>query len=217
MILFFGINTAKALPSFDNTIKVYDYAQILSDSEEKELKNDVNDYINKYKFDMVIVTVKYYMQNDTIQYIDDFYRINKFNSNGIIAVVDLKNNNIEIKTFGNTSNYYTEKEINNIKREINNEKTYYDKLSNFIIYSKLYIDNIDTEINKINSNSINIFSIVFISTLIPTVVVFIGILKNKNVKKAENANYYIKEKSIIINEKNDKFITTNTKKERINK
>lgn len=222
--IFIGIKNVNALHSFDNTIKVYDYAQVLTEQEEINLKKEVNNYINKYNIDMVIVTVKYYMQIDTNQYIDDFYNINTFgngsNKDGIIIAVDLKNNNddVAIKTYGKAVNLYNNDEIELILNKINKEETYYDKLYSFINYSDKYINENYIAYKENNtSRSINLLSIMFVSAIIPTVVIFVGLLKNKTIKKAENANYYVKNNSVFINVKNDQFVTTNTKKTRINK
>ena len=56
LLLFFGIKNVNAIQKFDTTIKVYDYAQILTEREEKKLKAEANNYVNKHNMDMVIVT-----------------------------------------------------------------------------------------------------------------------------------------------------------------
>ena len=64
--------------------------------------------------------------------------------------------------------------------------------------------------------TINYLLIIILSLLVPSIVVGIFIEKNKMVKKALNANYYILKDSININDKSDKFITTHTTSVRIN-
>ena len=41
-------------------------------------------------------------------------------------------------------------------------------------------------------------------------------MKNKMVKKSINATYYLKDGSVVINTRNDRFITTHTSSVRIN-
>lgn len=222
MLFFISIKNVHAIPKFDNTIKVYDYAQVLTDKEESKLKKEVINYINKYNMDMVIVTVKYYTQSTTREYINAFYNQNGFgkgiNKDGIMVVIDLKNNNISIKTFGRTINYYSENEINNIIDRINSEDHYYDKLDKFINYSDKYLNEFDNNYTKdISAFSIfNWIGILIPSLIVPTIVIVIGLLKNNNVRKKNTAHYYIVENSVVINTKDDKFITTNTKKTRLN-
>lgn len=222
MFMFIGINNALA---FDNTVKVYDYAQILSDNEEINLKSQINDYITKYNTDMIIVTVKYYNQVNLQDYMNQFYYQNGFgignNRDGIIIAIDLKNKKevIDIKTLGNTVNLYSDNEIKLILDKINSEKEYYNKLSSFINYSSKYIYETDLN-NEItidnNFSSINWFSIIMISMIVPTIVVAISIFKNKTVLIKDDANYYVKKDSVAITTRDDKFITTNTKKTRLN-
>ncbi|MBR6690732.1 MAG: TPM domain-containing protein [Bacilli bacterium] len=218
MLLFIGIKNVHA---FDNTIKVYDYAQILTEKEETKLKEKINNYIDEYNTDMVIVTVKYYNQTILDEYVNLFYNKNKFgigySKDGIIIVIDLKNDKIDIKTYGKATNYYSESEIKNILTTLETKTNYYDKLNVFIDYSNKYIkesSNFFKEDNNIYM-FINWPSILIPSIIIPTVIIVIGLLKNKSVKKQDTANYYIKKDSIVINKKEDKFVTTNTKKERI--
>lgn len=50
--------TAKeTTPVVDETKKIYDYANLITDEEEIELYNKVQEFINKYNMDMVIVTI----------------------------------------------------------------------------------------------------------------------------------------------------------------
>jgi len=224
LMLFIGIKNVGAIKDFDNTIKVYDYAQLLTDKEENKFKKEVNNYINKYNIDMVIVTVKYYDQQTIDEYINLFYNINNFgkgnNKKGIILVIDLKSNNTSIKTFGNIDNLYSEDEISSMIEMINSEDKYYKKITNFIKYSDKYIN--EFSINNVKDTANNIFSIInwyiilIPSIIVPGVVIIIGILQNNNVKKQHTANYYIVKDSIVINAKKDKFVSTNTKKNRIN-
>lgn len=225
MMIFLGIKNIYALNNFDNTKKIYDYAQILTDKEESKLKHKVNDYINKYNIDMVVITVKYYDQTTTDEYIKAFYNKNNFGKgsfkDGIIIAIDLKANNTSIKTFGTASNYYSEIEINNIIKNVDTKENYYKKLETFINYSNQYVKQSDDNyIQSVNNNFLSLvswYAILIPSLIVPTVVICIGIFKNKTVRKQTTANYYINTDSIIINISEDKFVTTNTKKVIINK
>lgn len=221
LFLFIGI---KSVNAFDNTIKVYDYAQVLTEKEESKLKKDVDKFIDKYNFDMAIVTVKYYSQETLDEYMNLFYIKNNFgigiNKDGIIAVLDLKNDNniVGIKTFGNVKNYYSESEIKSIINDIQKEKNNYNKLEIFIDGAFNYVDKFEDNYSDTNILLLlNWFQVLTLSILIPTMIVIIGIFKNKNVRKEESVKYYINENSVVITKRNEKYITTNTKKERINK
>ena len=221
LLLFIGI---KSVNAFDNTIKVYDYAQVLTEKEESKLKKDVDKFIGKYNFDMAIVTVKYYSQETLDEYMNLFYIKNNFgigiNKDGIIAVLDLKNDNniVGIETFGNVKNYYSESEIKSIINDIQKEKNNYNKLEIFVDGVFNYVDKFEDNYSDTNILLLlNWFQVLTLSILIPTMIVIIGIFKNKNVRKEESARYYIIENSVVITKRNEKYITTNTKKERMNK
>lgn len=219
-LLIIGINNVFA---FDNTYKIYDYAQVLTEKEEKSIKTKIDKYIEKYNLDMVVVTVKYYNQNTLQEYMDEFYNKNQFgigdNKDGIIIALDLKNNikNIDIMNYGIGNNLYSEEEKKEILNEVNKEDKYYDKILKFINYSNKYVNKNDDNYTTNNILShIDWISIIVISFIVPTIVIIIGLLKNKNIKKEDKADYYVKKDVIDIHKKEDKFITTNTKKDRIN-
>lgn len=220
--MFIAISNVKA---FDNTLKIYDYAQILTETEEIKLKEEIDKYIKNYNKDMVIVTVKYYLQNTSQEYMYQFYNQNKFgvgsNKDGIMLVIDLKDSKdlIDIRTFGFANELYSDIELNDILNQVNSKKDYYDKLITFIEYSDKYIKTSDEKVENTAKNILlvtNWLGILMPSLIIPTIVIVVGLLKNKNVKKLENASYYVKKDSIVINKKSDEFVTTNTKKTRIN-
>ena len=129
--------------TFDNTLKIYDYAQVLKDNEATKLKEQAQEYINQYNADMVMVLVKYYSQKDLKSYISEFYMRNNFgsgiNSSGIILGIDVKNNDSYIGVFGDANNRYSDFEIDNILNIINKKTKYYDKLNSFVKYTNEYV------------------------------------------------------------------------------
>lgn len=225
IILLFMFAFIKGVYAFDNTLKVYDYAQILTEKEEKNLKTQIDNYINKHNTDMAIVTVKYYNQNSLEEYMNLFYYQNNFGlgntKDGLIIFIDLKNKEevIDIKVNGITANLYTEEEINKIKKSTNEEDSYYNKLLSIMKNLDKYISYNNENITIVENDkklSLDWFSIIMFSILIPTIVVVIGIFKNRTIKRSDDANLYIIKESVNITTRDDKFITTNTKKERTN-
>lgn len=220
VLLFVGIKNVYA---FDNTIKVYDYALILSNEEEINLKKEVDKYISTNNIDMVIITVRHYNQNNLEDYINEFYTKNELgigsDKSAIVIAISFKDDieDIDIKTFGIASDLYSSSEIKDILNNINNKDKYYDKLSTFIEYSNKYVGEFDSVYQDKNILlSINWILIVIVSLIIPTIILLIALLKHKNIIEKRNNNYYVKENSVVITTKADKFLTTNTKKKRLN-
>ena len=91
--------TAKeTTPVVDETKKIYDYANLITDEEEIELYNKVQEFINKYNMDMVIVTINSNPKSSSMEYADDFYDYNNFgkgtNKSGLLFLIDMQNRKI---------------------------------------------------------------------------------------------------------------------------
>ena len=227
-LLFIGISNVEA---FDNSAKVYDYAMVLTTSEEKKLKEDIYEYINKYNMDMVLVTVKYHEKNSTKEYAEDFYDYNGFGLNstydGIIFVIDFNfgYTDIYISTTGQAIRIYDDYRIDNMLDNIASKKNsgYYSMFNKFIADASSYASygvpssNLNTTING-NGDLVYMpySTIIILSIIVPTIVLLIFVFKNKMVRKSINASYYLKEDSVIINSRSDRFITTHTSSVRIN-
>lgn len=231
LLIFIGINSVCA---FDNNVKVYDYAQVLSTSEESNLKQMANNYINKYNIDMALVTVKHHTKSSTKVYAEDFYDYNGFGmgntKDGIIFVIDFTfgYTDIYISTTGQAIRMYDDYRINKMLDNIAAQKDngYYLMFNSFIQTASSYASmgvpssNSNTIIN--NNGDIlykEIFpwgTIIIVSIIIPTIIIGILIAKNRMVKKSTNAKYYLKNGSVVISTKADRFVTTHTTSVRIN-
>ena len=212
--------------AFNTSLKVYDYAQVLTTEEEQNLKRNIELYIANHNMDMAIVTVKYHKKNSTMAYADDFYDYNGFgigpNFDGVIFVLDFtfwQNGDIWMSTTGKAIDVYTDYRIDSILDSVVAKKNwgYYEMFNTFIeksnYYAKQGIPVYDStlEERKIAWQSITIFSLVM-----STVVILVLVLKNKMVKKSTTANIYLLKDSIVINKRSDRFITTHTTSVRIN-
>lgn len=231
LIIFIGIKNVSA---FDKTLKIYDYAQELTTTEEKQLKSLVDNYINTYNMDMALVTVKYHQKLDTKTYAEDFYDYNDFGvgytKDGIIFVIDFTfgYTDIYISTTGEAIRMYDDYRINRMLDNIAAKKNdgYFEMFKIFINdatnYASLGIpaSNSNTEINEygdiVYKESIPWIIIIIISLVVPSIIIGILIAKNRMIKKSVNATYYLKDGSVIINTRNDRFITTHTTSVRIN-
>lgn len=219
-LMFVGINNINA---FDTSLKVYDYAQVLSIEEEEKLKKDINLFIANHNMDMALVTVKYHEKIDTMNYADDFYDYNGFgignNNDGLIFVIDFtfsERGELWMSTTGKAINLYTDARIDSILDSVVAEKNrgYYEMLNTFIEESNYYANIGISSYN--NESKINFKNIIIISLVIPSIIILILILKNKMIKAAITASHYLIKDSVIINKRSDKFITTHTTSVRIN-
>lgn len=218
-------------PLVDVSEKVYDYAGIFSDAEEAQLYAAAQNYINKTKMDMVILTTELERSDLGIEnYAADFYDYNDFglnfeNYSGILVVInmDLSNRYYHIITVGNALLYYNDSRIANLLDSMYNYMVngdYYEATSAFINRSlELYQVGIPSE-NKqayINKYGDIVYPFqpdiglgIIVSSVVTIVLTLIFVRRNKMVKKATKAIEYMDGKSYLCNIRSDKLINTRT-------
>ena len=98
-------------PSVDESIKVYDFANLLSDSEERNLYNSIIKYMNNTGLEAVIVTVDDNPGKTIKNEAADFYDYNYFNSDGVIFLIDMDIREFSIVTSGRAMDVYPNVEV----------------------------------------------------------------------------------------------------------
>lgn len=215
LIILVNIIFISNIKALDTSRKIYDYADLLTDSEEKQLKEKVDEYIKKYNMDMVLVTVEEHDKVSTEAYADDFYDYNGFgigsSNDGVIFVIDKStgNGNIQMETTGKAIKVYTDSKIDKILDDVTAEykssQDYYELLDMFIKDASKYAEKHFPYLLSLG-----------ISALVASIVLGILVAKNRMVKIATEANAYMDKNSAKITERNDQFVTTHTTTVRIN-
>lgn len=225
ILIIMFIMGANNIYAVDTSLKVYDYAQVLTPLEEKNLKKDIDLYIANQNMDLVLVTVRHHTKSSTMNYADDFYDYNGFgigsNFDGVIFVIDFTfgYTDIWMSTTGKAISIYTDDRIDKILDYVSTKKNsgYYEMFSGFIEKTYYYAkEGIPIYNNSSEDENINYKVIIIVSLIIPTLIIIILILKNKSVKAATHASQYLVKNSVRINKRTDKFITTHTTSVRIN-
>ena len=232
LIIILSIMLIPNVNALDTSQKIYDYADKLTDSEEELLKEKIDEYIQKYNMDMVLVTVDSHSKSSTSAYADDFYDYNGFGigstHDGVIFVLDYNfgKENMWMSTTGEAIRMYDDNRIDNILDVVYEDYDYYELYSDFIeecsYYASLGIpsSNRNTIIDS-NGNLVYKRHFPFLltfggSAVVATIVLLVLIAKNKMVKKAIEANAYMNKESASITQRSDQFITTHTTSVRIN-
>lgn len=220
-------NIILTTPSVDESEKVYDFANLLDENEEKLILNSINEFISKYDMDMVIVTIDSNPRYSAQKFSDDFYDYNSFGKNktrdGVLFLIDMDTRNFYISTTGEAIRLYNDYRINAILDYVEpyiKGENYYEAASSFIQKSAYYANsgipsgNVNSYINEkgdiVYYKKINYFFSVVGSLIITAIVIAILVNKNKMIKKATNANLYFNKDLAKITEKNDRFLTTHT-------
>ena len=216
-------------PSVDANEKVYDFANIL---ENTDYTSTINAFIHTYNMDMAILTIEENNKYSTREYGQDFYDYNDFgkeykNFSGILLVIDLDrkvNNgqrNVEIVTTGDAIIMFDDERINNILdvmiynlRQENYIDAVHDFLNKTSYYASqgipssnknIYIDNSGT----LKQKFIIPYQIAFCFAAIATLIIsLVTISKNKMIKQETKAREYLKNANFIRRE--DKFINSHT-------
>ena len=220
-------------PAVDATEKVYDFADLLTDSEEKKLYQQATKFIKKTDLDLAIVTVSDYTKprcdgDCTRTYADDFYDYNEFGigsrHSGVLFLVDMKTRTIYMTTTGDAMDMYNDYRIEQIMDAIYQEFTnqnYYDGIAKFMTILENY-DTIGIANNKdshyvISDDGSVVRDIPWLfliggPLLITGIVMAIMISRNKLVRVATSSREYLDKKTLQTNIVKDRFVHTHTSK-----
>ena len=194
-------------PCVNDENRVYDFSDILTDSEEETLEGLVKSYIEAYTSDYVILTIE---KNPECNY--------DLETNCSLIDLQNKNNLVSIYTFGNVTSIFTKSTINSIldysykyfnnneylnglKDIIYNMSSYYKKDLSF--YNETKVTTVKTE-NKYFIYSILIFLISFSISLI---FIIFNYNKSKIKKDETKENTFVKNNGV--NKVNDLLVSEN--------
>lgn len=222
-------NAILLTPSVDASVKVYDFANIL---ENTDYTSTINTFIKTYNMDMVIVTIDENNKYSSREYGQDFYDYNDFgkdfkNHSGILLLIDLDrrvNNgqrNVEIVTTGEAIIMFDDNRIDNILDiMIYNlkEENYIDAVHDFLNKTSYYASQgvpnsnkniyIDDEGN-FKQKFIIPYEMAFLFAGITTLIIsLVTISKNKMIKQETKAREYLTNTNFTKRE--DKFINSHT-------
>lgn len=218
-----NLNDILTTPCVDNSVKVYDFADLLTDSEEELLYDEVNNYINKNNYDLAIVTISTNNKNNSQDYADDFYDYNSFGisntKDGVLILIDMDKRYVYISTTGYAIKMYDDKRIDSIIDSgydyLKNEN-YYETFSQMISKLDYYYD---LDFPKSNSNLIISsdgsvsyilkvpYEFIFVLSLIITLIVsLILYFKSKLKLKTPSTINYLKKGKITV--RSDNFINS---------
>lgn len=227
-----NINDVFNTPSVDASEKVYDFANILTDEEEIEIKGLIDEFIAETGFDLVFVSdsFSYSYDSENEDYAKNFYDYNDFGIDDeyYSGIVLFRNaNSVDpyycSRYFGEAQLYYSEDIYNNILDNI-----YYDFSSgNYLSGIKIFIKESTKYFNEGPApGSENYYIddmgylqkrykppilIGLVVSLIATAIT-IGILVKKNfmIVQETKALEYLDQNSIHYTRKLDQFITSHT-------
>ena len=110
--------SADDVPKVNADIKVYDYAELLTEDQEKQLALKAKDILARHNIDIAIVTVNTTNGLSSMEYADDFYDYNPFgygkDASGLLMLINMEERDVRISTTGNAITIFTDRNISSL-------------------------------------------------------------------------------------------------------
>lgn len=220
-------------PSVNASEKIYDYADLLTDSEEEQLFELINQFITAYSTDFALVTIRenpyskteddysLYQDSYSMKFADDFYDYNDFgigsDYTGVLFLIDMSNRYIWISSTGGAEQYFYYESVYDL---LDYSYTYFTAgdyykgiVESIYLMSgeyahdlNYYTDGNYVTIKEKNAQSAGIITILVISTIATIIFVSVNMSKCKMAKIAKNAADY--QRVIGVNIVNDILVNT---------
>ena len=222
---------AKKTPYVDASEKIYDFADILTDEEEKSLYDRINTLIGTYNMDIVILTysLPYSTDSQNEDFACDFYDFNDFglNFSDYSGVLLFRNTYsvdpyFDMYSFGEAQQYLTPSRMSNILDIIYDDLHYSRYLSGFnkwIDEVKYYRNKGKEEHTYIDEQGLLRYEKYFkpyigvnllISSIVTLIFILVNVKKNKMVALATEASAYLNKESFKLNNSSDRLINSVT-------
>lgn len=169
-------------------VGVHDLANVLSNTEKKELYEMGTEYANKYGLDIVFLTASNTHGKSSMVYSDDFYDGLEggvaYGENGILVFVDLDNGYDYVNTIGSAISNISDGEIERILDEAFEipEENYYGRLK---VMMEESIKAYDTKKPIVTLGSLSI------GAILSGIVVCILYVKHNSANEKTNAAFYM--------------------------
>ncbi|MCI8460544.1 MAG: TPM domain-containing protein [Bacilli bacterium] len=113
-----NIDAIRRTPAVSSSEKIYDYADLLTEDEEKKIYSKLYEYTKDSNIDVAVITTNDLFGFSIVEYANNFYDYNDFMNDGIVFVMYMSGSEPEIY-MGNSGDYsgkvfeiYTDVRIN---------------------------------------------------------------------------------------------------------
>jgi len=216
--------------SAENSDKVVDMADLLTDSDESALEEDILEVISKYgyRYDIVVVTTNSTDGKTAEEYADDYYDYNGYGYDseysGALLLVDMGDRAWHISTCGKGIDVFTDRRIDKAGEDIAyrlGEGNYYNAFREFMYCADGYIEsyeNNDTA-DSVAAPERDYLHILFVSVaggaIVALIVCLIMKSQLKTAVKQFGAGNYIRRGSLNVQYSKDIFLYKNVSRVKI--
>lgn len=244
LALFFGILWSLLLiPSVfamdtdvDPSIRIYDYADLLTDEEEEALSETARELSEKWSVDLVTVTIDDDEGLTSMEYADDFFDYNGFSATGVLMRINMDEREVWFSTAGSCIRIFSDRRIEAMVQACLNDLSdgdYNGAVETFFSKADSYLtagEEPDSGSHDV-SNPEDIFygpeepawqrslhrmpMYLLIAAVVSGITVLIMVATNRSAKRAKEAGKYLANNSVHITLRNDQFLHSTVTKTRI--
>lgn len=128
--------------------RVFDFANLLNDSEIAQLESKISSVYSDIKLDIVVVTVNSTYGKSDEEYADDFFDYNGFgygsNYDGVLLLINMDSRTTQISTCGSGIDYLSDSKISDITDDVTSELKY----GNYYDAIEAYVDAVDDSVGS---------------------------------------------------------------------
>lgn len=194
------INDILKTKAVDASEKVYDFAELLTDGEEKQLLKSIKGYTKDTDMDLVVVTTKELDGFSVGEYANNFYKYNKFSEDGVLFLISTatEDTNIYMVNSGKAKSIYTDGLVSSALKYVYTnvkEKKYSDALDDYVkIIDKYYIKEVGeknepatSSTDNSNSGGISPLNIILLSIALAFLIsmIIFYVLTQKKIKRTK--------------------------------
>lgn len=220
-VLFLSASPVMSVSAAGDLLRIADMADLLSDSEESDLSDILDEISERQRVDIVVVTVDS-MEGETAEaYADDFYDYNGYGfgnaRDGILLLISMEERDWCISTRGYGITAVTDAGLEYISEIIMTDLSAGDYAAAFTSFAELCDDFITQaksgepydvdNLPKEPFGFIGSFAAAFLTAFVISLIVT-GVMKGqlKTVHSQSAADNYIKQGSLQLTKKNDLFL-----------
>ena len=209
MVMLFGMDVHAAHPK-----RLVDDADLLSDYEEEQLANTLDEVSEKLNFDVIVVTTNSTDGKSSMDYADDYYDYNGYgmgdNYDGTLLLVNMGAREWHISTTGYGIEALNDSDLDYIGENVADYLSYGYYADAFYLFANMVNDEV-VEAKDVDHLDVGEILIrVAIAFAIGAVLAFIpvSIMKKKldNVDAKKEASDYVRRDKIVMTEQRDMFL-----------
>lgn len=234
MFLFTPIASAMET-DVDTSVKVYDYAGLLTDEETSELSDEAVQLGESYGIDVVVVTIDDDEDMSSMEYADDFYDYNGFSANGILMLINMDYREVWFSTCGSCIQIFHDQRIESLVQSSLSKladgdysaavRTFFQRAEGFLtqgaepdspIYEVEDPEELDyTPETALQKTAKRIPLYLLIAAAVSGISIAVMVSSNKSARTAREASRYLESNSVQVTLRNDQFLRSTVTKVRI--